>query len=82
MALSGYEAGVALLLLSIPGTPALLAAVLWLSEVVERRCLSPRSLVIVVARSRRNSPEYAEAFVARHLDPILAEHQQRRPSGG
>ena len=74
----------ALLLLSfIPGTPALLAAVLWLSELVERRWLSPQSLVIGVVRSRRNSPEFAEAFVAQELNELLAGHQEprRRHSG-
>jgi hypothetical protein len=61
------------LLVFIPGTPVLLGAILWLSNLAEQRFLSPRSLIIRAARSRRSTPEHAEAFVARQLDRLLDE---------
>ena len=66
-----------LLLLFVPGTAVLLAAILWLSDLCEKRFLSPRSLIIGVARTRRNTPEYAEEFVARQFERLLAEHHRR-----
>lgn len=71
----GYEEAMSpvVLLLSIPGTLVLLAAVLVLSAMAEERFLSPRSLVISVVRTRNNTPEYAEAFVARQLEQLLAD---------
>ncbi len=63
------------LLLSIPGTLALLVAVLYLSAVTEERLLSPRSLILSTVRARGSSPEYAEAFVARQFERLLREYQ-------
>jgi hypothetical protein len=60
-----------LLLLSIPATVMLLAGVLFLSAVVEERCLSPRAVVLSTVRARRSSPEYAEAMVAKQFDELL-----------
>lgn len=68
------------LLSAIPGTVLLLSAVLFLSAYAERRILSPRSLILSVVRARRNSPEYAEAFVARQFERLLAE-QAQAPAG-
>ena len=64
-----------LLLLLVPGTPLLLAAILWLSDLCEKHLLSPRSLIIGVVKTRRNTPEYAEEFVARQLERLLVEHK-------
>lgn len=64
------------LLLSIPATPLLLGAVLFLSAKVEERFLSPRSLILGVARARWNSPEYAEMFVARQFERLLQEQHR------
>lgn len=64
------------LLLSIPATPLLLGAVLLLSAQAEERFLSPRSLILSATRARRNSPEYAEAFVARQFERLLREYQR------
>jgi hypothetical protein len=63
------------LVLGIPGTPLLLAALLYLSGKVEERLLSPQSLVLSATRARRTSPEYAEAFVASQLDRLVREHR-------
>ena len=61
------------LLLAVPGTTILLAVVLALSAAAERRFLSARSLIVSVARARRSTPEFAEAFVARQFERILQE---------
>ena len=65
-----------LVLLLIPGTLALLLALLLLSAVVEERALSPQSLILQVARTKSSSPEYAEAFVAREFDKLLRQAQR------
>ena len=59
------------LLLAVPGTTAVLSVVLALSAAAERRFLSPRSLIVGVARARRSTPEFAEAFVAGQFERIL-----------
>ena len=61
------------LLLAVPATSAVLAAVLYLSAVAERRLLSPRRLILGAARAKRNTPEFAEAFVARQFERLLRE---------
>ncbi|HVL93169.1 MAG TPA: hypothetical protein VM264_07480 [Acidimicrobiales bacterium] len=60
------------MVLSIPFTLVILAAVLALSAVAEQRVLSPRAMVIRVVRARRTSPDFVEAFVARECAPLLA----------
>ncbi|HEX2701405.1 MAG TPA: hypothetical protein VHM89_14490 [Acidimicrobiales bacterium] len=60
-------------LLAVPGTCAVLSAILYLSAVAERRLLSPRRLILGAARARRSSPEFAEAFVARQFERLLRE---------
>ncbi|HVM06641.1 MAG TPA: hypothetical protein VM242_15895 [Acidimicrobiales bacterium] len=65
------------LLLAVPGTVVLLTAILALSAAAERRFLSARSLIVSVARARRSSPEFAEAFVARQFERILKEQSVR-----
>lgn len=64
-------------LLAVPGTCVVLATVLYLSAVAERRLLSPRRLILGAARARRNTPEFAEAFVARQFDRLLREESAR-----
>lgn len=63
-------------LLTIPGTLLLLSGVLFLSAKAESRFLSPRSLILGVTRSRWNSPEYAEMFVARQFERLLRDYQR------
>jgi hypothetical protein len=63
------------LLLTIPGTLLLLSAVLFLSGQAEERFLSPRSLIVGATKARWNSPEYAEAFVARQFERLLRDYQ-------
>ena len=68
----GHALGMsAWLLLSIPGTPLLLGAVLLLSAQAEAHFLSPRSLILSATRARWNTPEYAEAMVAREVERLL-----------
>jgi hypothetical protein len=62
-------------LVAVPGTTLVLVAVLYVSAVAEQRFLSPRSLILGVVRARRNTPEFAEAFVARQFERILREEQ-------
>ena len=59
-------------LLTIPGTIALLMALLSLSAFVEERMLSPQALVAAAVRSRSADPEYAEAFVASQLEALVS----------
>ncbi|HUP70572.1 MAG TPA: hypothetical protein VM142_12280 [Acidimicrobiales bacterium] len=65
------------LIAAIPGTVMLLAAILALSALVEQHFLSPRSMILGVVRARRNTPEYAEQFVARQFDRLLLEQPGR-----
>lgn len=66
------------LLLSIPGALMLLCGILALSALVEERALSPRSLIVSAARSRRTDADFTEAFVAREFERLLKEAQTRR----
>ena len=67
-------------LVFVPGTVALLGAVLFLSALAEERFLSPRSLIVGAARSTRNSPEYAEALVVREYERLARTVQGRLPT--
>lgn len=58
------------MLLAVPGTCVLLGLILFLSALAEERFLSPRSLIRSVVR-RRNTPEFAEAFVVRQFELLL-----------
>lgn len=62
-------------LLAVPATVLLLGGVLFLSAFAEARFLCPRSLIVSAARTRRTTPEYVEAFVARQYERLLREHQ-------
>ncbi len=62
-------------LLAVPATLLLLAAVLYLSAFAESRFLCPRSLIVSAVRTRRTTPEYVEAFVARQYERLLQESQ-------
>jgi hypothetical protein len=62
-----------LALLFIPGTLALLMALLFLSALVEERVLSPRALILRVARTNAATPEHAETFVAREFERLLRQ---------
>ncbi|HEX2064277.1 MAG TPA: hypothetical protein VHE80_07630 [Acidimicrobiales bacterium] len=66
----------------VPGTVALLAAVLFMSALAEDRFLSPRSLIVGAVRSRRNSPEHAEALVVREYERLIRTAQGRLPVAG
>ncbi len=58
-------------LLLIPGTIALLAAILFLSDVAETRIVSPRALILRAVSARRTTPENAEALVAAEVERLL-----------
>ncbi|MDP9072523.1 MAG: hypothetical protein M3N68_14815 [Actinomycetota bacterium] len=64
------------LLVFIPGTIALLTAILFLSALAEQRFLSSRSIVLGAVRARRNTPEHAEAVVAREFERLLGREQE------
>lgn len=61
--------------LAVPGVLLLMAGVLYLSAYAEARFLCPRSLIVSAARTRRTTPEYVEAFVARQYERLLQEYQ-------
>ena len=76
---AGYEGCMhtAWILLALPGTSVVLGGVLFLSAWIERRMLSPRRLILGAARARRNTPEFAEAFVAGQFERLLREESVR-----
>ena len=65
------------LLLALPvalGIPCLL---LLLSDLAEKRVLSPQSMILSTARARRSTPELAEQLVAREFERLLKDAQRR-----
>lgn len=66
-----------LLLLTLPAALLIPCGILMLSAMAEQRILSPRSLILSTARSRHNSPELAEAMVAREFERLLKDTQRR-----
>lgn len=65
-----------LVLLTIPLSWLLLAALLAMSVETERRMLSPRALIVRTARTR-TSPEHAEKLVAAEVERLLRDTQRR-----
>lgn len=65
-----------MVLLVIPACLLILAGLLFLSAEVERRVLSPRSMIISAVRARRGSPEVAEGLVAREFERLLRDYQR------
>ena len=66
-----------LLLVSLPVALALPCVLLMLSDLAEKRILSPQSMILSTARARRNTPELAEALVAREFERLLKDTQRR-----
>jgi hypothetical protein len=58
-------------LLFIPGTLALLAAILVLSDLAETRVVSPRALILRAVTTRSATPERAEALVMAEAERLL-----------
>lgn len=65
-----------MLLFVIPMCLLLVGGLLFLSAEVERRVLSPRSMIISAVRARRGSPEIAEGLVAREFERLLRDYQR------
>jgi hypothetical protein len=66
-----------LLLLTLPAALLIPVGLLMLSVEAEQRILSPRSIILSTARARRNTPELAEALVAREFERLLKDTQRR-----
>jgi hypothetical protein len=66
-----------LLLLALPVALGLPCLMLVLSDMAERRILSPQSLILSTARARRSTPELAEQLVAREFERLLKDTQRR-----
>ena len=64
------------LVLASPGALLLVSFVLFVSALAEQRFLSPRSLIVSATRARRNTPEYAEEFVAKQFDRLIRDYQR------
>ena len=62
-------------LLFVPATLVVLMGLLFLTALVEERVLSPRALILRVARTRYATPDHAEAFVARQFERLLRQSQ-------
>jgi hypothetical protein len=66
-----------LLVLLLPVALAIPCVMLLLSDLAEKRILSPQSMILSTARARRSSPELAEALVAREFERLLKDTQRR-----
>jgi hypothetical protein len=66
-----------LLLVLLPTALLIPCAVLLLSDLAEKRILSPQSMILSTARARRATPELAEALVAREFERLLKDTQRR-----
>lgn len=64
--------------LAFPLTWLVLWAVLALSDLTERRVLSPQALIVRAATTRRARPEHAERLVAVEFDRLLRDVQRTR----
>ncbi len=65
------------LLISLPVALLIPCAMLLLSDIAEKRVLSPQSLIRSTAKARRSSPELAESLVAREFERLLKDAQRR-----
>jgi hypothetical protein len=66
-----------LLLVLLPVALGIPCVMLVLSDIAERRILSPQSLILSTAKARRSSPELAEQLVAREFERLLKDTQRR-----
>ncbi len=66
-----------LLLLALPVALAIPCVMLLLSDLAEKRVLSPQSLILSSARARLSTPELTEALVAREFERLLKDAQRR-----
>jgi hypothetical protein len=66
-----------LLLVLLPVALVIPCVMLLLSDVAEKRILSPQSMILSTARARRSTPEKAEALVAREFERLLKDTQRR-----
>jgi hypothetical protein len=66
-----------LLLLALPVALAMPCVLLVLSDLAEKRILSPQSMILSTARARRSTPELTEQLVAREFERLLKDTQRR-----
>jgi hypothetical protein len=66
-----------LLLLALPVALAMPCVLLVLSDLAEKRVLSPQSMILSTARARRSTPELTEQLVAREFERLLKDTQRR-----
>ena len=66
-----------LLLIALPLTLAIPCMLLLLSDLAEKRVLSPQSMILSTAKARRSTPEFSEALVAREFERLLKDTQRR-----
>ena len=66
-----------LLLVALPVALAMPCLLLILSDLAEKRVLSPQSLILSTARARRSTPELTEQLVAREFERLLKDTQRR-----
>ncbi len=66
-----------LLVLTLPVALAIPCLLLVLSDLAEKRVLSPQSLILSTARARHASPDQAELLVAREFERLLKDAQRR-----
>jgi|GEM_PF-6472742 len=58
-------------LLMIPGTVLLLGLLLGLSDMAEKRIVSPRALILRAVTGRRTTPDVAESLVTAEFERLL-----------
>ena len=66
-----------LLLVALPLTLVIPCVLLLLSDMAEKRILSPQSMILSTAKARRSTPEFSEALVAREFERLLKDTQRR-----
>ncbi|MDQ1402062.1 MAG: hypothetical protein QOG03_378 [Actinomycetota bacterium] len=62
--------------LLVPATLAMLFGMLMLTVYAENHLLSPRSMILHVAKARKGRPEHAEQLVAREFERLLRDSQR------
>jgi hypothetical protein len=63
-------------ILLVPGTIVMILGMLLLTVYAENHLLSPRSIILHVAKARKAPPEHAEQLVAREFERLLRESQR------
>jgi hypothetical protein len=62
--------------LLVPATLSMIMGMLLLTVYAENHLLSPKSMILHVAKAKKAQPEHAEQLVAREFERLLRESQR------